>query len=164
MSDELTEFPTKLNPLPAETKAEAREKRRARREFRAIFTPFVKAMREAITGYLGMRKQGVSREDAIKGLEVVLRDVWPKQVTKFPANCDACDDTGYVEKICAPYVRCERQTCQRKGDEFQHRYVVLCHCDKGQAMARAQVRKYAEPEVGIGKVGKPKKSWQRLGI
>jgi len=126
---------------------------------------FVRACMDAMDQYRAFRSQGVSREDAIKGLETVLRDVWPKNVSKFPPSCDACEDTGYIGKVCAPYVRCERQNCQRHGEDWQHRYVVMCHCEKGEAFKRAELRKHAhdEPEITIGKVNKPQPSWKRLG-
>jgi hypothetical protein len=118
-------------------------------------------MRAAICEYQKFRAQGVSREDSIGGLDVVLRDVWPKQVSKFPAKCDACDDTGYNEHICRQYVRCGRTGCDRLGEAWQHTYVVQCHCDRGQAARRAE---QSPSEHTIGKVSKPKKSWQRLGV
>lgn len=162
MTDELTELPTKLNRLPDEQRQEKHSALKARKVFASVFSPFVWIMREAMTAYLHARAQGVQREDAIKGLEFTLRDSWPKHVTKFPPKCELCEDTGYQEYICRPYARCERTTCDRKGEAFQHRYVRPCECPKGQGFTP----KYKAPEQEqeqIGKV-KAKKGWSRAGL
>jgi hypothetical protein len=159
----VTEFPTKLNPLPSEATAAARAARKARKAFAAVFSPFVRAMREATAAYLEARGQGVQREDALKGLEFALRETWPKHVSKFSAKCADCDDTGYQEFICRIYARCERDSCQRKGEEWQHRYVRPCGCEKGQKFQP----KYRAPETEqdtIGQVHKPKRGFTRFGL
>lgn len=164
---EITEFPTRLNPLPKEQQAEKRAAIRARKAFAEVFSPFVKAMREAVSEYLHFRSKGVSREDGIKGIEAVLRDVWPKRVSKFSAQCDACDDTGFEPHTCQPYARCGSKFCERKGDEHQHTFVRFCQCEKGQAFARNNARKRSGEAAlaeTIGKVTKPKPSWKRLGL
>jgi len=167
MSDEVTEFTEKLNPLPEETRWEAQKKRRERQSFAKECSAFVIALQAAMVEYFSFRKQGVSREDAIKGLEVVIRDVWPKQVSKFTADCDACDDTGFQEDICRPYVRCGRKECDRHGEDFQHRYVRFCFCAKGEGFRR-KAHKTPEPETAVAQIGKTAKSkkgsWNRLGV
>lgn len=165
MTDELTELPTKLNPLPEEVRTEKRAKLKARKEFAQVFSHFVKTMRATMTDYLHFRSKGVTREDGITGIEHVLREVWPKSVSKFSAECDACDDTGFQEDICRPYARCGGKYCERKGEEHQHRFVRFCFCPKGEQFRRSDSRKHQPEEavMQIGKTSKPKKSWQRLG-
>jgi hypothetical protein len=158
MSDDVPEFPEKLNPLPAEDRL-ARRKATTARTVTAR-SPFVKAMIEAQAEYLSMRDQGVSQEDAIKGLEHVLREVWPKHPTKFPV-CEDCDGTGWADRQCRQYMRCERERCHEKGDSWQHRYIVPCDCPRGD-----RFRPHASnPDEGFDHVGKsPKpKSFSRFG-
>jgi hypothetical protein len=162
MTDEITELPTKLNRLPDEDRLAKRAAITARKVFASAFSPFVRIMREAMTAYLQARSEGLQRADAIKGLEFTLRESWPKAVTKFPAKCEACDDTGYQESICRPYVRCERESCQRKGEAFQHAYVRPCECAKGQAFNRKANPPQEWVQDSVGKVSK-KKGWSRMG-
>jgi hypothetical protein len=162
MTDELTELPTKLNPLPVETRDEKRSALKARKAFAAVFSPFVKAMQTVTQAYLDARRQGVERADAAKGLEEVLRDTWPGRTTKYPHKCQACEDTGYEEHVCRPYVRCERPSCQRKGEDFQHTYVRPCECAKGQAFNRKANPPQEWVQDSVGKVSK-KKGWSRVG-
>lgn len=161
MSDELTEFPTKLNPLPIETRWEAQEKRKARKIFAQTFGPFVKAMREVIDAYLQARAEGVSRVDAAKGVEAVLRSVWPFPPTKFGPQCLICDDIGYEELLCRVWARCRREKCVSKGEDWQHLYVVPCTCQKGD---KFRPRTYTPDDAmaQVGKVSKPKKGWSKL--
>ena len=161
MSDEITELPTKLNPLPAETRAEAAVKRKAQRAFAAVYSPFVRAMWAAMASYDKARAEGMERADAERGIEAVLRSEWPTSTTKFPPQCDACDDTGYVEHICRPYVRCQRDKCSTKGEDWQHRYVVPCHCPKGDRFRQ----KVNTPEDALASAGNVSKSkgFTRLG-
>ena len=93
---------------------------------------FVRSMGDAMTQYLTMRREGVARDDAVKGLEAVLRDSWPTATTKFPPHCDHCEDTGVEDRVCEPYFRCGRRVCQERGEEWEHRYVVPCSCAQGQ--------------------------------
>lgn len=165
MSEPVTEFPEKPNPLPEASKFAQRAAMKARKAFAEKFSPFVKAMQEAIETYLSFRKQGISRADAIKGLEHVLRETWPKNVSKFSAMCDACDDTGFEEHVCQLYARCGSKFCERKGDEHQHLFVRFCQCGKGRGFAAVARRKSGkdEPAESIGKVSKPKRGFSRIG-
>jgi hypothetical protein len=112
----------------AEAKRAVRASRRA--FVKSADSTFVRAMKGVIGQYLEARRQGVSREDGIKGIELELRAAWPKAVSKFTVDCSACDDTGYVEHTCWDQHRCGRQVCAR-NPERQHAYVEPCHCPKG---------------------------------
>ena len=162
LTDQPTEFPTKLNQLPPDTRQQARETRKARKVFAAVFSPFVRAMTECMAAYREARAQGLERADAAKGIELVLRDTWPKATTKFGPTCQACEDTGYQEHICRPYVRCGLRFCESKGEAWQHPFVTPCDCVKGQRYAR----RGPEPEQAaesLGKVSKAKKGWRQVG-
>lgn len=118
-------------------------------------SPFVKAMQDTMDEYLRMRKEGVSREDAVKGIEAVLREVWPKPTTKFPPACDGCEGTGWHRRTCWHEQRCGRLRCQQLHPAWEHFYVVPCHCTDGDrfrpravesddeiaAMSRTETRK-----------------------
>jgi hypothetical protein len=164
MTDELTELPTRLNSLPEDARQEKREKLTARRVFAKAFGPFVKAMRECMTAYHDARQQGMDRADAAKGIEHVLREMWPKAPSKFQPQCLICDDLGLEELLCRPYARCQREICQRKGEDWQHLYVGPCGCPKGDKF-RPKVYQPAEQAASVGKVSKRKPgSWSRMGV
>lgn len=145
--------------------AEARKAARAgRRAFRQmpIVSAFVAAMQRAIGLYREARGQGVSREDACRGLELELREAWPKSVSKFRPACDACEDTGFVEMTCWDQQRCSRKLCA-DNPERQHPYVVPCHCIKGD---RFKPRQVSQDDViaAAGRTAKKKaRGWRQVG-
>jgi hypothetical protein len=131
--------------------------RKAVRDARRAFaqsgdSAFVQVMQGAISEYTRMRSEGVSREDAIRGLEAELRGAWPKSVSKFKPACDGCDDTGYRELVCWDGQRCGREVCAR-NPERQHPYVVACDCGAGDKMRK---RSYA-PDEALTQVGRSQK-------
>jgi len=162
VTDEITEFPTKLNSLPADERAARRVALKARKAFTAVLSPFVRAMRECMTAYLEARQQGVERADAAKGIELALRDLWPKPTTKFGPQCQACDDTGYQEHVCRPYRRCERPRCHAKGEDWQHTYVTPCDCARGLRCTPKSITAESAA-ASVGKVSKPSRGFSRIG-
>lgn len=92
---------------------------------------FARTMMAAMDEYHAARKAGMSREDACRGLEAVLRDVWPKPTTKFPPQCEACQGTGYRDMTCWHEQRCQREICHTAHPSFEHGYVVTCECTAG---------------------------------
>ncbi len=143
-----------------------RDAQKAVRENRRAFAKspasgFVKAMQHAIQQYLDARSQGVAREDACKGLEMELREAWPKSVSKFKPACDSCDDTGYVDHVCWDQHRCGREVCARNPDR-QHAYVEICHCPKGD-MKRPRQRGSDDAISGAGRTAKKKRGFTRFG-
>jgi hypothetical protein len=92
---------------------------------------FVAEMKAAMLAYLGMRREGVSREDACQGVEAVLRGSWSKPVTKFPPRCDLCDDSGWLFRTCTDGMRCRRESCHKKHPASEHSYVEKCGCVAG---------------------------------
>lgn len=122
---------------------------------------FEQKMREVMREYLAARAQGVSREDAVKGIEEVLRAEWPRRTSKF-LTCAGCDGTGWHLTVCTHDVRCQRQTCQEKHPAWEHTFVVPCECDKGDPFRPRLV----QPD-DLGDVAKTRKrrqgSWTRFG-
>jgi hypothetical protein len=93
---------------------------------------FVQTMQGAMADYRHARAAGLTREEAEKGIEAVLRDAWPKPPSKFRATCDACDDIGWREVLCWSERRCGRIICARADSSHEHIYVVPCDCPKGE--------------------------------
>lgn len=78
--------------------------------------------------YLKMRDAGVSQEDAIQGLEHVIRDVLQKIAPRerpWQDECGACDDTGWEVRRCYPDTA---NNCGRRTEHGEHEYVSLCSC------------------------------------
>jgi len=152
MSDDQDETIAPLNPRRGDDAASAKASRTARSAFKKNSSAFVRAMQSAMREYLAMRGQGVERDDAIRGVELVLRETWPAKPTKFPP-CDLCGDTGWSERVCQAYARCQRALCSERGDGWEHRYVIPCSCPRGD---RFRPRPKGEPEA-IAAAGKVKK-------
>lgn len=126
-----------VDPLREEHNRLRAEARASRREFsKNPVSRFAREMWDAITGYLGMRKDGVSREDACRGLEEVLRGLL--KVTKFPSACDTCDDTGWQERRCTHQMRCTRKWCAMQHPAHEHTFVVPCHCPAGDSKRKRE--------------------------
>jgi hypothetical protein len=68
-----------------------------------------------------------SMAERLKGLEAVLRDVWPF-TREWKYLCSPCEDNGAVWKDCPGDQRCGRQKTH-----LAHTYVEPCHCDRGRA-------------------------------
>lgn len=124
---------------------------------------FVREMKKAIEDYLELRARGMSREDGIKGLEAVLREMWPNKPSKFAPECAACDDTGWREMTCWAEQRCSRTRCQEVHPAHEHRYVVPCDCSRGDKRAG---RNMDTPDAiaEAMRVRKPKpRGWSAVG-
>jgi hypothetical protein len=140
----------------------AKEARKGRKAFAASpLSAFVRTMRKVITQYLGARASGVSQEDGIRGIEEELRAAWPKSVSKFVPDCNACDDTGWEEKTCWDQQRCGRRTCADNPARL-HLYVVPCRCMKGDRF-RPRVWQPEDQIAAVGKTQKAKRGFSRLG-
>lgn len=137
--------------------------RAKRRAFAASAdSAFVKAMKHAMGLYLQARRDGVSREDAEKGLELEIRGCWPKGVSKFAPVCSHCGDTGWMEHTCWDQHRCGREVCA-KNPERQHLYVEPCACQKGDRL-RAKVATQDEATARAGRTAKRKAgNWKQVG-
>lgn len=142
-----------------------REARQGRREFaKSTERKFARAMREAMTEYHRMREQGVSREDACRGLEAVIREAWPKALSKFGPMCQACEDTGWRETSCTHAMRCGRRWCSTATPEWDHLYVVACDCANGERF-KARLRSAEDEIAAVGRQSRKAKraDFSRVG-
>ena len=151
---------------PDDAYVELAEAKKAVKASRRAFTKstdsvFVKAMKAVMSQYLQARAQGVSRDDGIKGIEAELRDAWPNAVSKFGLDCQACDDTGFVEHTCWHEQRCGRRVCAL-NPEYQHAYVTFCHCPKGDRK-RPKQRAPEDDLASVGKTAKKRGGFTRMG-
>lgn len=145
-----------------ELSALRKQAREARRIFaRSSLGPFAKAMIQAMGEYDNARTNGVSRDDACRGLEAVLRDAWPKHTSKFTPACLECADTGYRELTCWDRHQCGREKCARHP-ELTHLYVVPCGCSAGNRM-RKRVRSAEDALTSAGKTTKKRGGFSRMG-
>src|SRR3990167_11123563 len=92
---------------------------------------------QALSEYRAMRKAGVSRDDAIKGLELVLRDHLPKgRGEPWHYYCSDCQDTGLRR------IEIERLHRRGKPDPIDlygepASYLEPCICAQGREWAEA---------------------------
>lgn len=152
------------DPLRAEHQRLKAEARATRRSFASgPQGAIARELRAAMTEYHRMREQGVSREDACKGLEAVIREVWPKGTTKFPPTCEVCEDPGWIERTCWAEQRCGRKVCVDRHPSFEHAYVEPCHCLQGERHRR-KVRTVEDQLAAVGKTTKRKPGgWRQVG-
>lgn len=122
---------------------------------------FTRVMLGAMQQYQKARVEGVSREDAIKGIEGELRAAWPMKTSKFAPACALCDDTGWREHTCTDQMRCGRDRCQ-KDPSFEHPYVASCGCARGERH-RTKTFTPREAAATVGRTQKPKKGFTRFG-
>jgi hypothetical protein len=88
----------------------------------------VQQLAEATNDYLAMRRAGVSREDAVRGLEGLLRAfLVPGRSQPWRDECEACGDSGWEVRTCytdqGP--ACGVRGCHR---DREHTYAVACSC------------------------------------
>ena len=140
-----------LEPDVQTLRQQARERRRA--FARSSDSRFVAAMKTVLQDYLHARAQGMLRDDAVKGIEAALRELWPKRPSKFSARCGACDDTGWRLMECSHALRCGRESCSRREDNYAHAFVVPCACGKGDRF-RARLQSLEEEVARVGRTKK----------
>lgn len=152
-----------IDRLASDLTALRQKARDGRRAFAAsVDSIFVKAMKAAMSLYLRARRDGVSQEDGIRGLEEEIRAVWPKSVSKFAPTCGSCDDTGWTEHTCWERHRCGRKVCA-DNPERQHLFVEPCGCAAGDRM-RKRVRTTDDQIAAAGRVQKRKQGkWNQVG-
>lgn len=109
------------------------------------------ALEGAVREYLHMRAEGVSAEDACKGLEPFLRELF--RTTKFTPTCDACDDRGVIFGRCTDTDRCGAKFCAL-NPEVEHSYARPCVCGHGD---RFRQRNKPSPDDAIVAAGKTKR-------
>ena len=156
----MTDEVVTLNSLPPEHATLARDARRQRRSFqRSKLGTWARQMEDAMTEFLKMRAAGMSREDGIVGLEIIVRELWPPRPAR---GCGTCDRTGYREMVCTHGMRCGRYRCSCAEQAFEHAYVVPCECSDGDRH-RARVETPDDAVVAAGRTQKAKKGFSRIG-
>jgi hypothetical protein len=134
----------------------------SRRAFeQSPLSAFVREMHGAMEDFRTTRAEGVTVEDACRGIEAVLRSVWEKPTSKFAPACDLCDDLGRRERRCTDQMRCGRKRCALHPS-LEHVYLEPCGCEKGD---RFQPRTSVPVESDIAAAGKVKrkpKGWSRF--
>ena len=147
---------------PAQLRAEARSGRRAFAT--SVLGTFARIMREAMRQFHHMRTDGVSFEDAIKGIEAELRDAWPGRTSKFAEACPTCDDTGYRDLVCSHRMRCNRKRCGLAEETWEHKYVHPCECSAGARFIPKPITQ-EDALTAVGRSRRPKKttSWSHVG-
>lgn len=121
-------------------------------------TAFVRKMQKVMDDYREARAAGMSRADAVKGIEAELRSVWPHRPSKFGPACDACEDTGWREVVCWSDLRCGRESCAKGHPGFEHTYVMACDCAKGDRRAGRLAMDTPDAVADAMRVRKPKRS------
>lgn len=96
-------------------------------EVQPVQSVAVKDLADAMTDYHAMRKAGVSRDDAVKGLEGLLRVLMPmSRAEPWHYDCEACLDTGFELRTCYPESgHCGMPKCRGARE---HPYTVRCAC------------------------------------
>lgn len=91
-------------------------------------SPPVAELQAAMDDFLVMRAAGVTREDAVKGLEGLLRALMPMaRAEPWHFDCNVCDDSGFELRTCYPDMRepCGMRSCRKQRE---HTYTVRCAC------------------------------------
>lgn len=128
---------------------------------RSPMSQFVARMQEVMRDYLAARQGGLSREDAVRGIEAVLRAEWPGRPTKYP-SCDGCDGTGWHLRTCDHRLRCGRRRCAFEAESFAHTYAVPCDCVLGDKFRR-QAKTMEDELAAVGRRKKKSGGFTRLG-
>jgi hypothetical protein len=149
-----SKLPETETPIPSRSEIQ-RQRLAFARSTEGRFGP---VMRKAMDQFHRMRTEGVSREDAIRGIDAELRDSWPFPPTKFPA-CSGCDGTGWRITTCTHQARCGRERpCSLQTPDFEHDYAVECECTAGE---RFRKQRFDNPEEHLAAVGRRQKAKPR---
>lgn len=139
--------------------------KRARAEFaRSPQGKWAAFMWGAVESYLRMRADGVPREDALKGLELVVREHWPRgREREWKYLCETCRDTGWRYDECRRFHRCKPEH-DDLHEERSHVYVTPCSCSKGDRFRRQAETLDSEAELAqVGRRKKKPTGFTRIG-
>lgn len=152
---------TSSEPTVTELRADVRSKRRAFAV--APESRFVRAMRKVMADYLAARAEGVSREDAVKGIEEVLRAESIFRVSKFQV-CEECGAGGWRVTYCTHNRRCGREKCSMAEPEWEHSYAVYCDCEAGVNLRANHARKSVQDDLAsVGKTRRKPRGFTPIG-
>lgn len=97
----------------------------ARRKAAKDEGPLATAFREAMRAWDQQKAGGVSFTDRLKGLDGLIRQVWPF-TREWKYVCTSCDDLGAVWSDCSGDA-----TCGRRNRHLPHTFVSPCWCGLG---------------------------------
>lgn len=119
------------------------EIKQQRRKAEKVIGPFAKAMLACMRDYKQARAEGLSQAEAVKGIEAVVREVWPRPRSEpWRYLCNACGDTGWQEVM---------RHSRIYGEDVP--YVDYCTCQEGQRM-RLGHNPVKSPETEASNVAK----------
>jgi hypothetical protein len=116
-----------------------------RKLFKQKTGPAAAIMVEAMRDYLQARREGVSQEDGVLGIEAALRDSGLFKTSKF-FQCERCDGTGLIHRECPSY------PCQRPPNHAPHTYGEPCECTTGDKW-----RPKSDDDKAIGAAAAPRR-------
>jgi len=147
--------------LAAAHRAVSTAVRATRRRKAKTFGRLASAYGEALEILDAQRAAGVPFEERIKGLEGLLRGVWP-QTRPWHYACEACADTGLVLSVCRAGARCPgmstrdgkayRRLCASDPESaYTHDFGRPCSCATG-ARFREKAKPTPEDFTAAGKM------------
>jgi hypothetical protein len=132
--------------------------KKKRREEKASYGPLATAIKESLEMRDRMKAGGMSGGDLNRGLEGVLRELWPKphnRSTAWSYMCDRCQDYGLEMQECPGDA-----TCGFLKPHGPHTYGKPCFCVKGH---RFREKPKGDPDDTTDRASKQKKlsKWGR---
>lgn len=138
----------RIRQAEAELWALKKRVKKARKDAKKTEGKLATAFVDAIKILDAQKVAGVPFLERIKGLEGVLRAVWP-QTREWHYGCTACHDSGLVMHVCKAGARCDgistridspgarpgkyRRLCaQDPQSTYEHEYGTPCFCDRGR--------------------------------
>lgn len=130
-----------------------------RRKQKQVFGPLATAVMECIQLRDKMKADGVTGDDLNRGLEGVLRDMWPKphgRTAPWRLLCEKCNDYGYEYFQCPGDHTCGPNPAKHEDRKphAPHEFVRPCFCAKGRTMLE---KREHTPDDATTQAAKPKK-------
>ena len=120
----------------------------ARKKAHATEGKLASTFREAMVIWDQMKADGMSLVDRVKGLEAVLRDVWPF-TREWKYICSNCNDYGLSMGNCPGDA-----TCGRHKPHLPHEFGTPCWCELGRRF-REKPRGGPDDFKAAGRTSKP---------
>lgn len=121
--------------------------RPARREAHAKEGQLASTFRIAMTTWDQMKADGATLDALTRGMEAMLRDVWPF-TREWKYLCANCEDGGLVFGQCPGDA-----TCGRHKEHMAHSYGTPCWCSLGSRFKGRQ--RSADDFTAAGRTSKP---------
>jgi len=105
---------------------------------------------QAVSEAETLKANGGDPETVAKGLEAVVRELWPKgRESDWRELCAECHDYGWQTFQCSGDA-----TCGRPKRHLPHDWVKPCWCEKGRALT-PKPQQETDELVAISKVSRP---------